>query len=322
VLRVVLCALLSCVLPVCADAGDANAPGSINLVVLSNGQFELAVSPATGRIVRYGRAGGRNLLWENPRAAEAASPFPGWLNWGGDKLWIWPESDWKLWQDREHGSPPGDPPPSAYQVVRVSPCLLQMTSPVIARYGVRIVRDIVLEETGSRVKMVNTLEKVAEGSLALPVAPWTVTQIPAPTMILARLAPTAAPPGYAAFPPNPWKDVVVTGNVVVMKRPPAPWVKMGLEADLLAVPVGDLLFTAQVVMPAYSAETYQPLCRAQVFSAPDSSRFLPPGVGAYVEMEFTAPARKLAAGESVSLAIVWELHPVKEDGAAAFLQRR
>ena len=304
-----------------ADMSRSPVSKSPVLCSLSNGQFELAVAPATGRIVRYGRLGGRNLLWDNPRAPEALSPFPGWLNWGGDKVWIWPESDWKLWQNREEGSPPGDPAPAAYQVVKMSPRQLRMTSPVIAGYGIRIVREITLEETGSRVRLVNTLEKVAAGTLSLPVAPWVVTQIPAPPAVLARLAANAPAPGYAPYPPNPWNAAAVAGRVVVMKRPPAPWVKMGLEADVLAVAMDGLLFTAAIESPAYAAEKYQPLCRTQVFSNPDKSDYRPPGTAPYVELEFTAPVKMLAPGESVSLIMVWELHPVREDEAVEFLQR-
>ena len=83
---------------------------SSSLKSLNNGQFELAVSAATGRIVHYGAVRGANVLWKNPRADSVPSPFVGWHNWGGDKVWIWPEDDWVKWQAGVV-APPGDPPP-------------------------------------------------------------------------------------------------------------------------------------------------------------------------------------------------------------------
>src|SRR3982750_3663343 len=62
---------------------------------LSNGTVDVVVVPAIGRIMRYGPVGRQNLLWKTPRpAGKPASPGKEWANFGGDKVWPWPQDDW------------------------------------------------------------------------------------------------------------------------------------------------------------------------------------------------------------------------------------
>ncbi len=283
---------------------------------MTNGEVELMVNAALGRIVRYGPVGGANMLWDDPKAPEAGSPFKGWINWGGDKVWVWPEADWGTWRGSAEGPPPGDPASGRYEV-EVGERKLVMKSPVIAAYGMRVVREISLEATGTKVSMVNRLEKVAAGWQSLPVGVWTVTQTPAPKEVLAHLASGAKGPGYEAFKPNPWTEVSVKGSVVTMKRPASPWVKMGLNADALAVPEGDWLFIVSTLGTEKGGGKYEAFQRAQVFSDPDDSPFRPKGVGAYVEMEMTSPVKLLGLGESVELHVTWELRNLGKGGAGA-----
>lgn len=280
---------------------------------LRNDQFELTVSPATGRVIAYGAVGGPNVLWHNPRAPETPVVFPGWVNWGGDKVWIWPEEDWARWNP-ETRHPPGDPSPVPHQV-ETDGLRLRMTSPLLPDYGLRIVRDISLAPTGSRVTFINRLEQASPGRLALPVGVWTVTQIPAAPQIYARLAPDAEPPGYESFPGTAWPGIQRNNDLVTLHRPTAPWQKVGLDADLLAVPVAGHLFIAGT--PAPSAGPQARFRRAQVFSDPDDSPFRFPGLPPYVELEFTSPLQQLSVGQSVSLTVTWELLRLAGDGSEA-----
>jgi len=289
---------------------------SSSLKSLSNGQFELAVSAATGRIVHYGAVRGANVLWENPHADSAPSPFVGWHNWGGDKVWIWPEDDWAKWQAGVV-APPGDPPSAPYQV-EVDKLKIRMVSPVVSAYGVRIVREIVLDDKGSRVTLINRLEKVAGANSgvgrSLPIGVWTVTQIPAARQILARLLPHVSPPRFEPFQKSPWKGVQVINDIALLTRPASPWVKIGLEADVLATPVHDWFFVIRTPAEKNVTDGHEPFRRAQVFSDPDESEFRPAKLPPYVEFEFTSPLKRLSIGESVSLTVTWELHPLPENG--------
>ena len=290
---------------------------SPSLKSLNNGRFELAVSAATGRIMHYGAVRGANVLWNNPHADSTPSPFAGWHNWGGDKVWIWPEDDWVKWQAGVV-APPGDPPSEPYQV-EADKLKMRMVSPVVATYGVRIVREIALDNKGSRVTLLNRIEKVADDqsgglSKSLPISVWAVTQIPAARQILARLLSKATPPRFEPFQKSPWKGVQVINDIALLTRPAAPWVKIGLEADVLAMPVKDQLFVIRTPADKNVASGYEPFRRAQVFSDPDESEFRPAKLPPYVEFEFTSPLKRLSVGESVSLTVTWELHPLPEDG--------
>jgi hypothetical protein len=278
---------------------------------LTNPTCGVAVSAATGRIIRYGPLHGPNVLWENPRARETSTPMRDWLNWGGDKVWIWPEEDWRKWRPGQE-FPPGDPSPTPH-AVHVHGRSLRMVSPIEPAYGIRVIREITLDETGAGVTLVNRLEKLQPGSQSLGVAPWTVTQIPAIPQILARLIPNPKPPGYAPFPPHPWNDVHTTNNIVILSRPGDPWVKMGLDADVLAAPIHGFLFIVRTLSHDPVPGVFAPWRRAQVFSDPDVSTLHPPGISPYVELEFTAPVRELPVGESASLTIRWDLISVPQD---------
>lgn len=299
VLLAFLVAMEGCMTRVRHTAGhDANT------YRLANNEYEVVVGPANGRIVRYGRIGGSNILWMNPKVRETETPFPGWKNWGGDKVWIWPEGDWQRWRGGPC-APPGDPMARSFEVKKEGR-RLRMTSGVVPGYGVQIVREIMLAETGAQLTIVNQLKQVESAAMELPVAPWTVTQIPAPKEIYARLV---NEPGAnaMAFPPNPWA-VTLEGKFVTMRRPENPWVKMGLDADKLGAIVDGMMFTVTTV--SSPGETFEPCRRSQVFSDPDKSTFRPAGVGAYVELEFTGSPRRLKVGETATLTTIWNLHPL------------
>src|ERR1043165_8928211 len=76
----------------------ADYHGWKNCAVLSNGKFEVIYVPQIGRIMRYGRIGGPNMLWENPKyfgkTVDLKNPGKDWTNFGGDKLWSAPQDRW------------------------------------------------------------------------------------------------------------------------------------------------------------------------------------------------------------------------------------
>ncbi len=275
---------------------------------LSNDQFDLEIAPTLGRVMRYGPINGPSVLWGNPQAPTTPTVFEGWINWGGDKIWIWPEGDWEKWGKK---TPPGDPSPQPYET-RIVKRTLTMTSPVIPNYGVRIVREITLADSGSQVTLVNRLEQVARGTQTLPVGVWMVTQIPVGSAVLARLVPDAKSPGYESFQEGNWRDVQVKGNIATLTRQNTPWAKVGLDADVLAVALGDYLLIAHTRNKANAPGPFEPFHRAQVFSDPDDSPFRPKDLPAYIEFEFTSPVKRLAIGESVALTVTWELRRLRK----------
>jgi len=269
---------------------------------LTNGVVEVIVVPSIARVMHYAFVGEPNVLWVNP-ATEGKPVQPGeWLNHGGDKAWVWPQDEWHQRTGR------GWPPPSAtdqvaHQVEVINGNVIRLTSPLIAGYGARLVRDIWLELTGTRVHTRTWLEKRRDGA-EFPVAAWTVTQLPAPDLLFVRLVPGARlPDGYKLFSPEPWRSVRRVGqDVLIPDRRSDVAVKLGSDADLLAWFRAPYLVVQRAPLVSEGLSAYQPGDHAQIYSNPDD---LP-----YIELEFTSPLKVLRRGETVSLEVVWELYRV------------
>ncbi|NSW77778.1 MAG: hypothetical protein HPY54_01945 [Chthonomonadetes bacterium] len=269
---------------------------------ITNGTVEVVVVPSIARIMHYSFVGEPNVLWVNP-ATEGKPVKPGeWPNHGGDKAWVWPQDEWPLRIGR------GWPPPSAtdqvpHQVEIVQGNRIRMVSPVVAGYGVRIVREVWLEPTGTRVHTLTRLEKL-RGGADFPVSAWTVSQLPAPDTLLVRLHPgSTLPDGYKLFSPDPWKSVRRLGeDILIPERRSDVAVKLGCDAEILAWFRAPYLVVQKSPLVAEGLSAYKPGDHAQIFSNSDE---LP-----YIELEFTSPLKVLSKGESVSLEVIWELYRI------------
>lgn len=274
---------------------------------LSNGTVDLIVVPSVARIMRYGFIGGPNVLWNNPTSLGKPIPLGEWPNTGGDQPWPWPQADWPIRTGR------GWPPPAAMdqapqQIKVVSSDTLRLTSSLVAGYGLRVVRDIRLASTGTQATIQTRFEKVRSGA-QFPVAVWTITQLPAPDFMLARLlSDSTLQPGYKFFSETPWKTLRREGTgALYIERPTDKSAKIGMDADLLAWVKGDLLYTQKAVGAERGGGAYQPGDRAQIYSHPDNADDLARGITPYIELELTAPLRTLTRGQSQTLEVVWEL---------------
>jgi hypothetical protein len=155
---------------------------------LANGTVDLVIVPAVGRILRYGFLGGPNALWENPAVAGKPGQFTGdWNNIGGDKIWPWPQDEWEKRTGRAWPPPPATDQ-AVHQAFVVKPDTVRLVSPVVAGYGLRIVRDIRLAPTGTQVTITSRFEKIRPGA-DFPTGVWSITQVPVPDWTLARLVP-------------------------------------------------------------------------------------------------------------------------------------
>lgn len=127
---------------------------------LTNGTVDVVIVPQIGRVMRYGPVGGPNLLWENPAlAGRAPNPSPAagvtWANFGGDKVWPWPQD----WAGRTGRAWP--PPPEADQAgydVIMDGGTVRMTSAPLRGFDVRVVRELTLAPTGTQLTIDSRLE--------------------------------------------------------------------------------------------------------------------------------------------------------------------
>ena len=159
--------------------------GWANAVRLSNGVVEVVIVPRIGRIMAVAWAGQPQTspIYQNPgeqgKPAPPEAPFPKvWANFGGDKVWPSPQSDWPQHQ------PTGWPPDPAfdtgpYVVSRVHNGV-RLTGPVSPYYGIRVMRDITLRPRGAWVDIHDTFVRVRPGvgtGANLPVGIWSVCQV-------------------------------------------------------------------------------------------------------------------------------------------------
>jgi hypothetical protein len=280
--------------------------GWIRAYDLSNGIVDIIVVPAIGRIMAFQFTGHPETspLWNNPKEA-GKLPFgrPDWPNFGGDKLWPSPESDWS-----RHGK--AWPPDSTfdagpYKATNIAGGL-RLTGPVSAGYAIRAVREIVLSAGSPSVTIKDIFIKSAApkgNKNGFPVAIWNVTQIrPESTVYLpvnprSRLGPqkfvVLAKPSEK---PN-WK---VKAGVIQVTHNEQDSTKVGVDDSggwLVTVYSRNLLFSQHFRKSALGPYLDHGT-NAQVWSNVSPS---------YLEMELHGSGQKLCAGQSMSRVVIWHL---------------
>lgn len=136
---------------------------------LSDGKTEAVIVPALGRIMSFKKVGGENVLWNSPTSAGINQ---GWLNFGGDKNWMAPQSAWKVMHGR-NGWPPDaafDGKPHEAEVL--TGAKVRMVSPLSAT-GIRLTRTIYFADNGELV-----VEQTASKESGKPVRAgiWSIAQ--------------------------------------------------------------------------------------------------------------------------------------------------
>ena len=271
-------------------------PGALRLF---NGTAEAVIVPSIGRVMRYGYVGGENLLWEDPKLfgqRGAGVDQKTWRNFGGEKVWPWPQSDWPRYGGREW-PPPIEVDQRPHEATVVDRSTVRLVSPVLPGYGVRVARTFRLAPTGSRLTM--TIEFIPTRDQRPPAVPWTVAQLRVPDLMMARLAPGAGT-AYKPMDKFDWPGVKrIDTRALQLERTPGRAEKIGIDADLLIWVKGSTFFV-QRSLSAVSSD-FAPAERAQIFSQK--------GKDSYVEYEFVAPR-----GER-SMTVTWELQDLPRDSA-------
>ena len=153
-----------------------NYHGWANSILLSNGRVEAVIVPAIGRVMQFRFAGEEDgPFWEN-RALAGIKPEPEskeWGNFGGDKTWPAPQSDWpKL-------TPRAWPPPVAFDSMPVQATvdgfLVKLISAIDPHYGIRAYREINLALDRPVMTITTNYEKVSGQPFRVSV--WVITQL-------------------------------------------------------------------------------------------------------------------------------------------------
>jgi hypothetical protein len=277
--------------------------GWSNCLVLKNSQVEAVVVPAVGRVMQFRFAGEEDgVFWEN-RALDGKSPDPkskDWGNFGGDKTWPAPQSDWPKVTDRAWPPPPAFdsmPVESATGKLKPSARGVWLRSPVDPFYGIRTERIISLGEDESFIQIRTYYHKV-EGE-PRKVGIWTITQLKDPVEILMPVPPKSAfKDGY-----NKQSDALPLGltlrdGLLTMKRDRAKNAKVGNDASKL-IWIGERSVLEIESPRVANAEYPDQGSSAEVYTNADP---LP-----YVELEFLGPLHTMKVGDSIEQTMTYTL---------------
>ena len=137
---------------------------------LTNGAVGAVIVPAIGRVMSFGKIGGPNLIW-NAEPEQLAKT--GWKNYGGDKAWLAPQSNWKLFHGANNWPPESVLDGEPLKADVLSGGKLQLTTG-LSKTGIRLIRTMYFDENGEFV-----IEQTARKERGAPikVGIWNVTQV-------------------------------------------------------------------------------------------------------------------------------------------------
>lgn len=279
----------------------------LKAITLRNRSALVIVVPKTGRILSFQLCDYKkceeNPIWNNPQLGAGLKPDgEGWTNYGGDKSWPAPQSDWPKITGK------GWPPPTGFDhmpfVASTKGSTLILTSPVDPSYGIRVRRTISLDESKPVLHVETTYEKISGSPIDVSV--WTITQLNSPDRGYILLPERERfPGGYLKTTrsgpndPYPFESVSLEGRLLSFTRDPKIKRKLGSDGDrLLWVGKTQTLLIEQKGSDNSEAR-YPDDCHSQIYTNPDE---LP-----YVEFELFSPLRKMNKGDTASLAVTYRL---------------
>ena len=278
-----------------------------NAIVISNGQVEAIIVPSIGRVMQFRLVGEEGVFWENSEVAgKAVNPKSNdWTNFGGDKPWPSPQSEWPKITPRSWPPPIGfdSSPWEAKEFISnitrmfspeskgaVGATTIQLTSPVDPHFGIRVTRDIYVDVTGAAVmKIKTTFEKVS--GTPVKVGVWVITQVNEAEAVFVPV-PKNSPykEGYNLQSKELPENFNVKDGLIELKRDPKKASKIGNDAGTL------LWMNAKYVLRVDSprilnADYPDNGSSAEVYTNPDPAK--------YIELEMQGPLQEMKVGERI-----------------------
>src|ERR1043166_285686 len=265
--------------------------GWTNALLLSSDRVEAIIVPGIGRVMQF-RFGGEEdgPFWEN-RAMDGKSPNPAspeWGNFGGDKSWPSPQSEWPK------VTPRAWPPPQAFDSMPVTATVagrkVTLTSAVDPHFGIRTTREIELVRGKPTMRIITTYEKIKGPARKAGV--WIITQLREPAGVFVPLpSDHRFLEGYDLQSKSAPPSLRVSGNWVSLKRDRKTAFKIGTEANTL-IWVGEKYSLRIDSIRQPHKEYPDHGSSAEVYTNPDP---LP-----YVELEMLGPLHDLNVGDRIS----------------------
>jgi hypothetical protein len=260
---------------------------------ISNGTVDIVAVPKIGRVIRYGYVGGPNILWENLPISGLPKSKTEYSNYGGEKLWPAPQSEW--------GWPPDEDLDGTEWTTTLTKSGVHMESPISKKTKLQFLLDVSVADVGTEVKLHAFL--VNHGP-AHAYAPWHVTQVNNPSEVFLPTESTSAlPTGWHGFGDklDP-KFHTLVRNGLSIRRSTQKSYKFGAfsRSGEIKATVGSSVIhvTTKVYPRAKYCDTGSPL---EVYTNA--------GPEPFVELEHLGPYDKLETGQGTALDITWRLTP-------------
>jgi len=270
---------------------------------LTDGKSEAVVVPSLGRVMRWGKVGGPNLLWN---AASVSTKAGDWKNYGGDKTWLAPQSYWKVLHGVNSWPPDKafDGRPHAATVLTGGS--LKLVSETSPRIGIRIERVMGFNARG---EFVIRQTAIKTAGAPVRVGLWSVSQSDAPDAVFVPASPDSPyRNGFYRFDGSASKfqiPDVRDGVFSLSPRATGGGTKFGLDA-----PVASLVAVKNGV--AWLEKTAKPEGQypdgalgagfpVEIYVNGDKK-------APYVELEMCGPLTDLFAGMTTTHTVRWSLH--------------
>lgn len=273
-----------------------NYHGWSSALRMRSAETEVVVVPEIGRVMSFRFLDGENVFWED-RSLDGQPGQPNgkeWINFGGDKTWPAPESDWGQHTGRKEWMPP-----TAFDSLGVESRTnrggVTHTSPVDPHYGIRTVRQISLYMRN--LSIITTYEKVSGEPFKVGV--WTITQFKEPVAVYAPARTSSIfADGYFKFSDEPWPQLQREGRHIKITRDPKAPHKMGSDANQLLW-VGEKELCLVSNWGPAGSEYPDRGARAEVYTNPDPKK--------YVELEMLGPLSLMKPGDRISFHVSYLL---------------
>lgn len=278
---------------------------------IGNGLVEAIVVPAIGRVMQFRVVGEPDgPFWEN-RELDGQSSEPDsneWINFGGDKCWPAPQSDWERQQGRDW------PPPAAFDSLPLAAVAIKhgitLTSPVDPAFGIEVVRRVELDPELPVMRIRSEFRKIVGAPMTVSV--WTITQLQAPERVFLPLLKSSTMPGglIRLIEAEP-RNMRIEDGLLSLERHPRERAKIGTDAASMAWVGADLVL--RIDAENGPGEYPDGGCLTQVYTSPDPEP--------YIELETLSPLATLTVSDQIERTTTYTLTRRSESDAEAEARR-
>lgn len=271
---------------------------------LTNGLVEAIVVPAAGRLMQLRLQGdSEGSLWENPALdGGRRDAAPGeWRNFGGDKCWPSPQSNWARQQGHSW------PPPRGFDGLPMQALVsgewLELRAAVDDAWGVEVRRRMQLVAGMPVLKVRTEYRKLTDSPVTIGV--WTISQFREPELVCAKLNPKSRfSGGYTHLLEDEPEQLQCHSledgaRMLTLARHREAFTKVGLDGtSLLWIGASS---TVRMDIESVPGEYPDGGCATEIYTNP--------GPMDYVELEMLGPMTEMNPGDTIHQVVTYTVMP-------------